>query len=94
MNIVYAIPVFLMGFGVCFCCMKAYSFFRTLRSLKDNNKVDKGGCQTMTKEQEAKFDKLIAEYQGYINATSDEQKKQLYREWLDKIIELKEVFKP
>ena len=94
MNIVYAIPVFLMGFGVCFCCMKADSFFRTLRSLKDNNKVDKGGCQTMTKEQEAKFDKLIAEYQGYINATSDEQKKQLYREWLDKIIELKEVFKP
>ena len=48
----------------------------------------------MTKEQEAKFDKLIAEYQGYINATSDDQKKQLYREWLDKIIELKEVLKP
>ena len=46
----------------------------------------------MTKEQEAKFDKLIAEYQGYINATSDKQKKQLYLEWLDKIIELKEVF--
>ena len=45
----------------------------------------------MTKEQEAKFDKLITEYQGYINATSDEQKKQLYREWLDKIIELKEL---
>ena len=48
----------------------------------------------MTKEQEAKFDKLIAEYQGYINETSDEHKKQLYREWRDKIIELKEVFKP
>ena len=48
----------------------------------------------MTKEQEAKFDKIIAEYQCYINATSDAQKKQLYREWIDKIIELKEVFKP
>jgi len=45
----------------------------------------------MTKEQEAKFDKLIAEYQGYINVTSDEQKKKLYREWIDKIIELKDI---
>ena len=47
----------------------------------------------MTNEQEAKFDKIIAEYQGYINVTNDEQKKQLYREWLDKIIELKELMR-
>ena len=47
----------------------------------------------MTKEQEAKFDKIIAEYQSYINETSDEQKKQLYCEWLDKIIELKELMR-
>lgn len=45
----------------------------------------------MTKEQEMKFDRLIAEYQEYINETNDEQKKQLYREWLDKIIELKNI---
>lgn len=45
----------------------------------------------MTKEQEMKFDSLIAEYQWYINETNDEQKKQLYREWLDKIIELKNI---
>jgi len=43
MNIVYAIPVFLCGFSVCFCLMKAYSFFRTLLAyLKEKNKkVDK-----------------------------------------------------
>ena len=45
----------------------------------------------MTKEQEMKFDRLIAEYQGYINETNDEQKKQLYRGWLNKIIELKNI---
>lgn len=45
----------------------------------------------MTKEQEMKFDRLIAEYKEYINETNDEQKKQLYREWLDKIIELKNI---
>ena len=44
MDIVYAIPTFLMGFGVCFCCMKAYNLFCTIRSLKekknDNKKAD------------------------------------------------------
>ena len=41
MDIVHAIPIFLMGFGVCFCLMKAYSLFHTIRSLKDNKKTDK-----------------------------------------------------
>ena len=45
----------------------------------------------MTKEQEMKFDRLIAEYQGYINEKKKKKKKQLYREWLDKIIELKNI---
>lgn len=45
----------------------------------------------MTAEQNERFDKIINEYKEYISETSNEKKKQLYREWLDKIIEFKEI---
>ena len=42
-------------------------------------------------KQNEKFDKIINEYKKYISDTNDKKKKKLYREWLDKIIELKDI---
>ena len=35
------LSIFLMGFSVCFCLMKADNLFRTIRSLKEKKNSDK-----------------------------------------------------